>query len=242
MASGAAASTAADDGDCAADSLHKTWLRTQRLLRNELLARRDGNGDGNSASLRSSLDRALTLHESYYIARARSARSDPVRFLAEVSSTPLERAAHWLAGWRPTTFVHLLYTESSLHFESQLDHLLHLRGDENSGDLSPAQLLAVDAVHRRAVAGERELTRELSETQDAVVDRFPPSDSDMLMHTERLGAVIGKAEELRFRTLRELTAAVGTAQAVDLLVAVAELEIGIRRVGARPRGFRRKGA
>jgi len=109
------------------------WFRGLRSLRRDLSSARWSD---DPAQLEALVGRFVAHLESYCAARA---EQDPVWTLSAPWASPAERgAAYWLAGWRPTTLVHLLYTESGRRFEAQLPDLLLGVRSGNLGDLSPA--------------------------------------------------------------------------------------------------------
>ncbi|KAG2573189.1 hypothetical protein PVAP13_7KG231855 [Panicum virgatum] len=171
--------------------------------------------------------------EAYCAARA---ELDPVLALSAPWASAAERAAaSWLAGWRPTTLVHLLYTESGRRLEAQLpDLLLGVRPGNNLGDLGPALLAWVDALHRRAVAEEDALSGEMARVQEGhggVVTAGMALDAGALV--ARVGAVLRGADALRLRTMRQAVEILRPAQAAELLIAAADLEIGFREFGLK---------
>ncbi|KAG6480470.1 protein ZW2-like [Zingiber officinale] len=207
------------------------WPRQLRRLRRELRL-------GRASADRALIDRAVLQYESFFVARSAVARADPVLAFAAPWATALERAAHWVAGWRPNSLIHLLYSESSLRFESQLADILMGVHSGDLGDLSAAQLARIDELQRRTVREEVEIGAEMASVQEGVAEPFPLSDAEMEEKVAALGRVIGRADELRLRTLRELLSILEPLQAVDLLVAAADLEIGMREIGLEHDGER----
>ncbi|KAM0886107.1 hypothetical protein ACQ4PT_029884 [Festuca glaucescens] len=135
--------------------------RGLRSLRRDL---RSARWDDDPAQLSKLVNGFVSHFSDYCAARA---ETDPVWTLAAPWATPVERgAAYWLAGWRPTTLVHILYTESSRRFEAQLPDLLLGVRSGNLGDLSPSQLAQIDELQRRTVAEEDELSREMAAVQE----------------------------------------------------------------------------
>ncbi|KAK8449135.1 hypothetical protein SEVIR_7G166800v4 [Setaria viridis] len=203
----------------AATRRYRLWLRGLRSLRGELRSARWSNYPAQLAALVGCF-------------------LDPVVTLCAPWATAAERsAAYWLAGWRSTTLVHLLYTESGRRLEAQLpDLLLGVRWPGNLGDLGPAQLARVDALQRRAVAEEDALSREMARVQEdrgGVVTAGPEVALDMGALVARLGAVLRGADALRLRTMRQAVEILQPAQAVELLIAAADLEIGLHEFGLK---------
>lgn len=87
--------------------------------------------------------KVMSHHEDYYNAKSMAAEKDPLHVLASPWATTLERSLYWIAGWRPTTAFHLIYTESSLLFESHIIDILRGLRTGDLGDLSPTQFRRV---------------------------------------------------------------------------------------------------
>ncbi|KAJ0971811.1 hypothetical protein J5N97_019770 [Dioscorea zingiberensis] len=211
-----------------ARQLATAWLRQQRVLKENLIAAR---GTGDREVMREAVARAIARYEAYYRVRAETVRADPVRFYCTPWATPLERGTHWIAGLRPSALIHLLYSESGLRFQAQLEDLLEGVHSGDLGDLSPDQLSDVDDVQRRTIREEGEIGDELDELQLGVADTFPVSDSDLDEKMGRMEGIIGRADGLRMQTLKNVLEILEPVQAVDLLVAAADLEIGMRQIG-----------
>ncbi|CAD6332875.1 unnamed protein product [Miscanthus lutarioriparius] len=212
------------------------WFRGLRSLRRDLASARWS--DDAAAQLPALVGRFVAHLESYCAARA---DLDPVWTLSAPWATPAERgAAYWLAGWRPTTLVHLLYTESGRRLEAQLPDLLLGVRSGNMGDLTPAQLAQVDDLQRRTVDEEDALAREMALVQEghAVVAVAAPADGSGLdvaghVRRRRVRDVLERADALRLRTVKRAVEILEPAQAAELLVAAADLEIGFREFGLK---------
>ncbi|XP_039122589.1 protein DOG1-like 2 [Dioscorea cayenensis subsp. rotundata] len=208
--------------------LGSVWLQQQRLLKDDLNTARTTS---NSNIMRDAVSRAMVRYEAYFRARAETVRADPVRFYCEPWVTPLERGTHWIAGWRPSAVIHLLYSESGIRFQAQLEDLLLGIHSGDLGDLSPRQLGRVDEVQRRTIAEEGEIEDELRELQVGLGDLFPVTDADLVEKIRKMEEIIRRADGLRMRTLKDVVDILEPAQAVDILVAAADLEIGMREIG-----------
>ncbi|KAL6848948.1 hypothetical protein ACP4OV_021531 [Aristida adscensionis] len=206
------------------------WLRGLRSLRRELKTARWSYED--PAQLAALVGRFVAHLETYCDARA---ELDPVTALSAPWATPAERgAAYWLAGWRPTTLLHLLYTESGARFEAQLPDLLLGVRYGNIGDLTPAQLARIDELQRRTVAEEDGLSREMARLQEGHrVVAGPGAELDVGALVHRVGRVLGRADDLRLRTMKRAVEILEPTQAAELLVAAADLEIGFREFGLK---------
>jgi len=203
------------------------WFRGLRSLRRDLSSARWSD---DPAQLEALVGRFVAHLESYCAARA---EQDPVWTLSAPWASPAERgAAYWLAGWRPTTLVHLLYTESGRRFEAQLPDLLLGVRSGNLGDLSPAQLAQVDELQRRTVAEEDALSREMAEVQEGRGVVAPGGgELDVRGLVRRVRSVLDRADALRLRTMKRAVEILQPAQAAELLIAAADMEIGFREFG-----------
>ena len=204
------------------------WFRGLRSLRRDLSSARWSD----PPQLEALVGRFVAHLESYCAARA---ELDPVWTLSAPWASPAERgASYWLAGWRPTTLVHLLYTESGRRFEAQLPDLLLGVRSGNLGDLSPAQLAQVDELQRGTVPEEDALSREMAEVQEGRGVVAPGGgELDVRGLVRRVRAVLDKADALRLRTMKRAVEILQPAQAAELLVAAADMEIGFREFGLK---------
>lgn len=86
---------------------------------------------------------------------------------------------------------------------------------------------------------ENAITEELSEWQDNASELMG-SEDDINENIGRLVCIIKKADDLRLRTLRSVVEFLSPQQAIEFLIASAELLVGIRGWGlnhdrSRPR-------
>ncbi|KAK0602346.1 hypothetical protein LWI29_032519 [Acer saccharum] len=194
----------------------------------------------------------MTHYAEYYRVKSESVERDVFNIFTAPWASTLERSLHWITGWRPTTVFHLVYTESSIMFESNIMDILRGLRTGDLGDLSPSQfrqvhyiyVLLLWNVYRRVsemqcetVKEENKITSEMSAWQDDATELLTASSEFDLM-IERLVIVVHKADDLRLRTLKKMVDMLTTRQAVEFLVAAAELQFGVRLWGRnidRPR-------
>ncbi|KAK7272587.1 hypothetical protein RJT34_29283 [Clitoria ternatea] len=183
------------------------------------------------------MEKVMRHHQHYYTAKSIAAEKDPLTVFLSPWATTLERSLHWVTGWRPTTAFHLIYTESSLLFESHIIDILQGVRTGDLGDLSPSQFRRVSDLQCDTVKEENAISEELSEWQDSATEMMG-AGADINERIRRLVCIIKKADDLRLRTLRSVVALLSQQQAVEFLVASAELLTGIRGWGLnhdRPR-------
>ncbi|XP_020231404.1 protein DOG1-like 4 isoform X2 [Cajanus cajan] len=174
------------------------------------------------------MEKVMRHHHKYYAEKSLAAEKDPLAVFLSPWATALERSLHWISGWRPTTAFHLVYTESSLLFESHIIDILQGHRTGDLGDLSPAQLRRFSDL--QCLTEENALTEELSEWQDSVSEIMGPGAA----FSEKIGRlvrIIKRADNLRLRTLRSVVGLLSPQQAIEFLIASAELLLGIRGWG-----------
>ncbi|CAI0440803.1 unnamed protein product [Linum tenue] len=154
-------------------------------------------------------------------------------------ATSLERSLHWIAGWRPTTLFHLVYTESSILFESHIVDILKGLKTGDLGDLSPTQFRRVSELQCDTVREENAITDELSEWQDGASDLVGCLTEGVERKVRKLVGILRKADDLRLKTVRRVVELLTPQQAVEFLIAAAELQFGVRGWGQDQDGVRR---
>ncbi|CAL5201006.1 unnamed protein product [Lathyrus oleraceus] len=174
--------------------------------------------------------KVMSHHEDYFNTKSMAAEKDPLHVLASPWATALERSLHWIAGWRPTTAFHLIYTESSLLFESHIIDILRGLRTGDLGDLSPTQFRRLSDLQCDTVKEENAITEELSKWQDSASDMMG-SEAEINDKIQRLVSIIKKADDLRLKTLRSVVDFLSPQQAIEFLIASAELLVGIRGWG-----------
>ncbi|RVW43001.1 Protein DOG1-like 2 [Vitis vinifera] len=135
-------------------------------------------------------------------------------------------------GGRPTIVFHLIYTETSARFESHIADILHGVRTGDLGDLSTAQLHRVSELQCETVREENEITRELAKWQEGAVELVEAGgDGNVEEKIGGLMSVLVKADELRMRTIWRVAEMLTPQQAVEFLIAAAELQFGVRVLG-----------
>lgn len=115
--------------------------------------------------LRKLVQKLMSHYDEYYRVKSLFAKNDVLSFFSAPWTSVLERSLHWICGWRPTTAFHLIYSESSILFQSHVVDILRGRGTGDLGDLSPGQFRRVSELQCETVQEENDITDELSEWQ-----------------------------------------------------------------------------
>lgn len=145
---------------------YNTWLEQLHHLSNQLnQTPRPPTTDEDNHQLHQLVQKTVSHYAEYYCVKSIAAKQDILSVFAAPWATTLERSLHWIAGWRPTTAFHLIYTEASIRFESQIIDILRGLRNGDLSDLSPAQFRRVSELQCETVVQENAITDELSEWQ-----------------------------------------------------------------------------
>ncbi|WCJ32279.1 hypothetical protein M5689_013716 [Euphorbia peplus] len=176
------------------------------------------------------VDTLLNHYTEYYRVKSAATERDVLTVFTAPWASSLERSLHWIAGWRPTTLFHLVYTESSILFESHIAHILRGLRTGDLGDLSPDQFRRVSELQCETVREENAITEQLSQWQDGASELVGSaiSDHDIDDKIGGLVTIVHKADDLRLKTVRLIVELLTPQQAAEFLVAAAELQFGIR--------------
>lgn len=115
--------------------------------------------------LRQLVNKTMSHYADYYRAKSVAAKQDVFELFTAPWASALERSLHWIGGWRPTTAYHLVYTESSILFESHVVDILRGLHTGDLGDLSPGQFGRVSELQIQTVQEENDITDQLSNWQ-----------------------------------------------------------------------------
>ncbi|CAA3006644.1 transcription factor TGA5 [Olea europaea subsp. europaea] len=210
---------------------HDTWFEQLRHLVHQLSqAPRPPTTEEDYHHLHQLVNKVMSHCAEYYRVKSLAIKQDVLSFSTAQWTTTLERSLHWIGGWRPTTVFHLVYTESSILFESRVVDILRGFRTGDLGDLSPGQFRRVSELQCETVHEENAITDELSEWQDSASDLVGLcGDFDEKM--ERLARILNKADSLRLKTIETVVELLTPQQAAEFLVAAAELHFGIHAWG-----------
>ncbi|KAM4086434.1 hypothetical protein ACJW30_10G101200 [Castanea mollissima] len=210
---------------------YETWLEQLHKLVNQLSsAPRPPSSPDQEHHLVQLAHKVMCHYAEYYKLKAQATERDAVSVLTAPWASSLERSLHWIAGWRPTTAFHLVYTESSIRFESHIVDILRGIRTGDLGDLSSSQFRRVSELQCETVKEENAITEELSEWQDGASEVIGEC-GDFEKKMGRLISVIKRADDLRLKTVRKVVELLTPQQAVEFLIGAAELQFGIRGWG-----------
>ncbi|KAL3508775.1 hypothetical protein ACH5RR_028176 [Cinchona calisaya] len=211
---------------------YNTWLEQLNQLINHLnQSPRPPTTEEENHQLHQLVQKTMAHYAEYYRVKSIAAKQDILSVFAAPWATTLERSLHWIAGWRPTTAFHLIYTEASIRFESQIIDILRGFRNGDLGDLSPAQFRRVSELQCETVREENDITDELSGWQDGASDFLGMSSDNADVKMEVLERVVEKADHLRLNTVEKLVELLTPRQAAEFLIAAAHLQFGVREWG-----------
>lgn len=237
------------------------WLGQQNRDLQDLISAGKGNsestrsGGESTQSLAQLVDRVMQHYENYYRVKGESEKQNAIEMLTPSWRSTLEDAFLWIGGWRPSMAFHLLYSKSGLQLEAGLSALLSGLSTGDLGDLSASQLARIDELHQQTVREEKQLTEKMAAVQETVADSSMVQlshivtellnsgaatqsmddrvDSAVISKENEMQEIIGKADDLRLRTLKNVVAILSPIQAVHFLIAAAELHLRVHEWGKK---------
>ncbi|ERM97680.1 hypothetical protein AMTRI_Chr01g110430 [Amborella trichopoda] len=222
------------------------WIAEQERQLHELMAA--SHAHINEKTLRSLIERVMAHYEAYYDAKSKAAKENIVGMFSPTWTSKLENAFLWIAGWRPAMVFRLLYAKAGLQLDSDLADLLQGLSRRNLADLSPSQLMAVNELQMKTIKEEEEISRKMAKLQEGVADQplvglvqMVNAEEDgveaaLEEQEEGLERVLECADRLRLETLKSVVGVLNLIQAVDLLVAAAQLHLKIHEWGMKRDG------
>ncbi|PHT30663.1 hypothetical protein CQW23_29741 [Capsicum baccatum] len=155
---------------------HEEWHELLRELVQQLNKAPKRATDQGQYELHTKLIQKVTSHiNEYYRVKSMAAKNDILSVYTAPWSNSLERSLHWIAGWRPTTAFHIIYTESGILFESHIADILSGYRNGDLGELSPIQLTRFSKLQCEVIQQENAITEELSDWQASSLKLFSSS-------------------------------------------------------------------
>ncbi|CAN8259337.1 unnamed protein product [Cochlearia groenlandica] len=213
----------------------QSWIEQLQNHLNHLRTVQTHHGNsvaGQEDKLKEAVERVMEHLREYHREKWETTEKDVVGVMASPWSSALERSLHWVGGWRPTTLFHLVYTESSILFESRIVDILRGFRTGDLGDLSPFQFRTVSELQCETVKEENAITEELSEWQDDASDLVMGTSLDLDHRIRRLAEIVHGADDLRLRTITRVMELLSPLQQAEFLIAAAELRAGVSGWGA----------
>ncbi|PWA74641.1 DOG1 domain-containing protein [Artemisia annua] len=216
----------------------------------------DNEDDSNLVQL---VDKCVRHYDELYKTKSDGANEDILCMFTPTWLTSLEYTLLWIAGWRPTTAIHLFYSKSGLQLESKLADLNPALSTSSGdfGDLSLSQINRVDELQKRTVYKERVISEKMATLQESAADtntvdltnaisemirndegdarRDSDEKLDSVMESKKdeLVEVLHIADGLRMETLRSVVEILTPIQGVHFLIAAAELHLRLHEWGLK---------
>ncbi|XP_071721303.1 protein DOG1-like 4 [Rutidosis leptorrhynchoides] len=204
------------------------------------------------------IDKVVGHYEDYYKVKSNGAKGDVLSMFSPTWLTSLEDSLLWIAGWRPTTAIHLLYSKSGIQLEARLADLVPVLTDD-LGDLSIHQINRIDELQRKTIHEERSISEKMALLQESAAytpmvdlsnsmsenmrsennnddgerESYLKVESLLKSKKDELEEVLHMADGLRVKTLKGVVEILTPIQAVYFLIAAAELHLRIHDWGKR---------
>ncbi|KAD5802525.1 hypothetical protein E3N88_13885 [Mikania micrantha] len=238
--------------DCWLDQLN-TILKQLVLAANN----HEPNDNKDDSSLRLLIAQSVEHYEDYNRVKSDAAKGDIISLFPPTWLTSLEDAFMWIAGWRPTTVIHLLYSKSGIQLEARLTGLTPMFSEGDLGDLSLSQINLVDDLQKKTIREERKISERMATVQESAADRNMVKLSNVMSEmireenedgvrdcdqqvestldtkTDALEEVIHMADCLRMETLKAVIEILTPIQGVYFLIAAAELRLRLHDWGLK---------
>lgn len=139
--------------------------------------------------------------------------------------------------------IHLLYSKSGLQLQERIAEVAMGLATGDLADLNATQIDQVDKLQRRTTVEEREISEKMAKQQENMADSdmvelTHESDDDgekveslLRRKEEGLERVLGRADELRLKTLKGVFNILTPSQSLHFLVAAAELHLRLHDWG-----------
>ncbi|CAN6443739.1 unnamed protein product [Victoria cruziana] len=233
-------------------------MEQQRSDLEELVRVRSHHADDGQA-VRQAIARAM----QHYLDYSRKRASIADRNAPAVCSPPcigsFNNSYLWLGGCRPTLIIRLAYVLAGEAVEGQLWNLIRDVEISDFAGLSPHQLERLSDLQRATIRLEDGLSKDMTTLQESMADQplvglvramhaasrggggeeeaisriTGEMNSVMDKYARRLAGLVEEADKLRLYTLAKTLEILTTAQALDLLIAAAQLHVYVLQQGQR---------
>nr|GEY67063.1 protein DOG1-like 3 [Tanacetum cinerariifolium] len=188
------------------------------------------------------VNKCVRHYDEFYKTKSDGAKGDILCMFKPTWLTSLEYTLLWVAGWRPTTAIHLFYSKSGLQLEAKLADLIPVLSTRDLGDLSLSQINRVDELQRKTVHKERVISEKMATLQESAADTITVDlsntisemmrndevdessetdqklDSVMESKKDKLEELLHMADGLRLETLRSVVEILTPIQGVYFLI------------------------
>ncbi|XP_050207235.1 protein DOG1-like 3 [Mercurialis annua] len=225
------------------------WMTLQQEDSEELLEALNITEDGDQHTLFSELvEKMMTHFQDYTDKRTQLAGVGPCAYFAPPWNSSLENSLLWLAGYRPSIYIRLLYSLYGSRLETLISEYLQGARTGNLGELSWQQMKNINDLHFRIIRQEEQLTNKLASLQEDMADdpisviateqrepveSYGQVDRNIQNYEEAMFSILQEADNLRLATLKELVSILSPLQAVDYLAAHKKFHLCLHEWGQR---------
>ncbi|BBN00359.1 hypothetical protein MPTK1_1g28510 [Marchantia polymorpha subsp. ruderalis] len=234
---------------------HSKWKEEQEQLTDELRSALDA--DLGEMQLRELVRKVETHYEEYYAAKDDAVRQNVLTVMQPAWKSPLENVFMWIGGWRPTMVFQLAYAQAGQQMEAELAEFLQDLDTPSMASLSAKQLQRISDLQVVTQKAEDELGHRQAILQQGLVDQplltlaavELSGDASAEQHpaehaltdavdekVKGLEDLCHDADRLRCDTLKKMLKILTPVQAAQYLVAAAQLQMAIRRIGVAKQG------
>lgn len=96
------------------------------------------------SSLSELISRVVSHYEHYYETKEAAAQRDINPMFSPSWTSTTENIFMWVGGWRPSAAFHLIHSKSGMQLEARLEEIIRGGAIKDLGDVSAAQLQALD--------------------------------------------------------------------------------------------------
>eukprot|EP00249_Psilotum_nudum_P009953 c22248_g1_i1 orf=128-940(+) len=205
-------------------------------------------------NLQQVISEVIKHYRKYYEVKESAAKQNVLEIMSPKWKSPLENAFMWIGGWRPTMVFRLVYAETGQQLESELALLLNGIDTPSMASLTSTQLSKIHHLQEQTQEVEDDLSYRMAVLQQAMTDQplvalaqiemcggvnsqgnsgssasiMTAAVDDKLKELEEL---LIEADNLRFDTLFQMLKLLTPFQAVQYLVAAAQLQRALRNIG-----------
>ncbi|KAK6917698.1 Transcription factor TGA like domain [Dillenia turbinata] len=238
----ASANSDDDSIDNRPHSCFDDWLNLQRSDLEEILGTLNSPQPEDPNTLVQLVEKSIQHFQDYMNNRTRLARSNPATFYTPAWCSKLENSL------LPTLAIRLVYALCGSDLETRLAEVIRGERTGSLADLNASQLRRVDGLQRHTVQEEERLTGKMASLQEEIADHplaiiakasgevgelTPDVTRAFAEHERAMASLMEEADELRMKTLKELTNILTPMQSIDYLAGAKKLHLSMHQWGMR---------
>ncbi|KAI3408592.1 DOG1 domain-containing protein [Psidium guajava] len=212
------------------ESFLEAWLVRQKRYLDELLSAQHSSHEARQDDHRELINRVLYHYQQYYERKSRVAKWDVFLVFSPPWFTNLERAFLWIAGFKPSLVFRLISSSANDMTEDQSRRMGRLVTETRMEEKALNDELAKIQESLGAPPLVNVIKRNGSTAQDN--ETAGGGDDSAIGGLRRaLEDVVANADLLRATTAEKVALILTPAQMVNVLAAVAQLQLNVRNLG-----------